>query len=394
VRRAVAAVAMASALAGPPGRAAPAEGEARPPFELVRTLQVMQSQSAAGNADAHRAIPGYVTLVAERFAATDAEVWRNPKNARAAVVFILSGGQARAMRRILDLGTFPKDDESLMRGALAYVEGKEAQALLLWAKIDPRALEPSLGGLVALIQAALVLAEDRPKALKLLDLARLVMPGTLVEEAALRRKIFLVDEAGEPAEFLTLSRQYVRRFQRSVFAANFKQRFAASAAAVGLAEGGRHMPRIEHVLAELPAAEQRDVHLMIAQAALLGGKVGPALFAAGKARALAAGAAEASARATLYAAAAMILTDAFDQGKATLEGLDPGLLPAADDELRQAALQVAKEIRDWPDPAAAPGAPPGPDAAGAADKLPPSPAMRRAEDAIASADAILARAAP
>ena len=58
------------------------------------------------------------------------------------------------------------------------------------AALNARSLPPTLGAEIALVQSALVAQNDLKATIERLDEARLLMPGTLVEEAALRREIF------------------------------------------------------------------------------------------------------------------------------------------------------------------------------------------------------------
>ena len=71
-------------------------------------------------------------------------------------------------------------------------------------------------------------AEKEPaKALAYLDDARLLAPGTLIEEAAFRRQIALIASAGDGERYEMMVARYLRRFPNSVYAGNFRQQFAA-----------------------------------------------------------------------------------------------------------------------------------------------------------------------
>ena len=67
----------------------------------MRTLQILQEQIAHGNAAAQAAQPKLMAHIAERFLAADPAVWREPRNARAGVLFVLSGGKPAVMRAVL-----------------------------------------------------------------------------------------------------------------------------------------------------------------------------------------------------------------------------------------------------------------------------------------------------
>jgi len=336
------------ALAIVPISPAAAESSRAAPFELVRSLETLQNQAADGNANAYAARPKLIAQIAERFLAADPQLWREPRNARAVATYVLSGGQPSVLRKLVDLDVLPKQDEKLMKGALAYAEGREAEARQLLRDIDAQSLPASLGGQVALVQSTLLMGEDRGKAIALLGLARLLMPGTLVEDVALRREILAIGASGDIDRFLSLSEQYARRFPHSVYADNFWQGFATSAAKLALAGDAPALRRLESLVVMLGVAEQRNVFLSIAQSSAIGGNVTMARFAAERAAPLCQEGSIDKARAKLYRAAALIVTDDYDIGIETLDGIAKTELPSRDAQLRQAVLALAHELRQWP----------------------------------------------
>src|SRR5690606_8878443 len=80
---------------------------------------------------------------------------------------------------------------------------------------------------VSLIKGSMLSDVEPANALALLDKARLLAPGTLVEEAALRRSIAVATRLGEAARFVRLSEQYVRSYLRSPYASQFADAFVA-----------------------------------------------------------------------------------------------------------------------------------------------------------------------
>ena len=147
------------------------------PYELVRTLQAMQDDMAGGSTAALAAQRTLLQRMEEEFAGADPLVWQDRRNARALVAYTLGGGRPVTLRRLLASETPPDGDAALMRGALAYVEGDEATARKYLTDIDPTSLPASLGGQLALAQAALAVGEDPKKAMLLLDTARLLAPA-------------------------------------------------------------------------------------------------------------------------------------------------------------------------------------------------------------------------
>ncbi len=320
-----------------------------PPFEMVRTLQTLQAQIAGGNATAVAAQRDLLSVMEKTFLAADPSVWRDGRNARAAVTFTLSGGSPRLMRSLLALDPPIAIEADLAAGALAYIENREDEARKRLLPLDARTLPMSLGGQVALVQASLVAREDLPKAIGLLDDARLLMPGTLVEEAALRREVFLVAQTGNLDRFEFLSQQYLRRFGTSVYAEDFRQRFATAIARLGIADGDDRFPRLEAILKTSDPENQRALFLQLAQAAVVHGKLGTARSAAADAAALATIGGHDAMRAGLYDAAASILPgkDIVEVSK-RLAGLNRRQLGRRDADLLDAAIAVAAAVGEVP----------------------------------------------
>jgi chemotaxis protein MotC len=375
-----------------------AHAQSKQPFEIVRSLHALQDQVALGSTAAQAALPKAIAQIADRLVAVDPEVWRNPKNARAAVTYVLSGGQARVIRKVLEAGKSGDLERKLLSGALAYSEGQELKAKQMLESVDARELGSMVGGHIAIVQAALVAHDDPNKAMRALDIARLLAPGTLIEEAALRREIVIASDTGNLEKFVFLSSQYLRRFQNSVYASNFRQLFANAVMQFGLASSAAQLPRLEKVLNELEAQDQLRLYLLVAQSAIVKGKGVSAKFAAERAAQIARASGVEEARANLYEAAAQVLGSNYEAGVPKLEMIDTKQLPKPDADLKDAVLAVAKQVRKWPDEVLPPlGMQPELSAIDVDDpKVRPinSPMMERARNALTDADVLLKRGQP
>jgi chemotaxis protein MotC len=324
--------------------------QSKPPYEIIRSLHALQDQMVLGNTAARAAMPAFSAQLAEKLLAVDPTVWREPRNARAAVTYVLSGGSPRVAKKVLESGNCPSQEKKLLEGALAYIEGHEARAETLLSDVDPRSLESILGGHIALVQAALAAKDDSGKAIQLLDVARILAPGTLVEEAALRREIFLLDETGDFDKFVAMSGQYIRRFRNSAYADNFRQHFSEAIARLHIDGSPEQLAQLDDLLSGLSANEQLRFYLLIAQSSIIKGRIDVTRFAADRAEHLAKADSVEACRAQLYDSAASILASNYDQGVAQLEDLDSARLPQDDTLLKQAALALARQIRQLPQP--------------------------------------------
>lgn len=328
-----------------PPVAAPDTPMAAAPFEMARTLQALQAQMAEGNAAAVIAQRALLAAMAERFLTADAATWQDERNTRALLTYTLSGGDPKVLRQVRTRAPSLVLDANLAGGALAYAEGDEDRARDLLLPVDARALPASLGGQIALIQAGLVARQDLQRAARLLDDARLLMPGTLVEEAALRRQVFIVAQTGDLDRFEFLSRHYLRRFGASIYASDFRQRFATAIARLSLSDGDNRFHRLETMLKASDIESQRALFLHVARYAVVHGKLETARIAARDARAVAPVGSGDAARAALYEAAAGIVTADYSAHRRDLAALARLPLDGTDRDLRDAALAVAGQIR-------------------------------------------------
>jgi chemotaxis protein MotC len=324
--------------------AQPADDQMREPYQMVRSLQMLQDQIARGDLDAHNSQPALLKRLGENFLKADAAVWKEPRNSRAAVTFLLSGGSPQVVaslrsRNVLNI------DEAIVDGAIAYVEGRTDEAKSKLANIKPRSLPAALGAEIALVQSALVAQDDLKVAIALLDEVRLMMPGTLVEEAALRREIFIVGQDDDFDKFEALAVRYFRRYRHSIYAGNFRQRFALSVARFSFVQRPDRFPRLVAVLDHLDRASQRALYLLIARTALVRGKTEMTVLAADRVFALSDDDSAERVRARLYRAAARVATSAHSTAIAELEQIDKAKLSERDVELQTAALAIGLNVR-------------------------------------------------
>ncbi|TDT88904.1 chemotaxis protein MotC [Azorhizobium sp. AG788] len=331
----------------PPDQAIPVERSTGPlPYEQVRRLQRLQDRIATGDTAALQAQRALIAEIEDAFHKADPKVWQDPRNARAAVVFFLSGGSPKELRNLLSLKPAPAIDERLLQGALAYVEGRPEDAERYLANINPLQLPDALGGQIAMVQAAVTVGKDPRKAMAQLDIARLVMPGTLVEEAALRREILVAAQLGELNKFEHLSKQYLYRFRHSVYAGNFRQRFAAALTRMAFVNDRDQFQRLVSLLQPLDRDSRVDIYLMVARGALNQGKFTAASLASERVLVDADPVSTDAERARVYKAAVNAASSKeVDAAVVELKSIIRSRLPPDDVMLLNAALTTAELVR-------------------------------------------------
>jgi chemotaxis protein MotC len=227
---------------------------------------------------------------------------------------------------------------------LAYGERRDSEATQLLDGVDVETLDRSVGGHVALVRALLVAKSDQRKAIALLDRARIIAPGTMVEEAALRRQAILAAKVGDLDAFEALSSQYFRRFASSIFERSFERQFAKEVVSKTYAADAKRLPKLEKLLRGLSEMQRRETCLAIAEEGIAVADVEIVRFAARLAGMDAKAQPLDAMRMLLFEAAAVVATPDHEQGRVALRLVDKSKLGAREEGLLYAATAVADEI--------------------------------------------------
>ena len=120
------------AMSAVPGSVRATAGESgSQPHELVRELQDFQNDSVLNAQGDQAQQRERVRKLAELLSKLDAKVWAEPRNARAAVIYVLIGGDPLLLRQLTSAGVSFAIDDRLIKGALAYGEHKDDKAIEL-----------------------------------------------------------------------------------------------------------------------------------------------------------------------------------------------------------------------------------------------------------------------
>lgn len=314
--------------------------------DMVGDLQRLQVQMARGDRAAYAKQQERLHAIGAAILAAKPEIWQQKSETDAAAAYVLGGGQPRDLSRLLERGVVPKSEEDLLRGALAYASGREQDAENLLGGIDARQVSLKLAGQLAYAQSVLVTSRAPKRAIELLDVARLLAPGSLVEEAALRREILLAGDERDSDRVVFLARQYVERFGRSIYAENFILGLAATGVRYRFLDDLTNLQKFESLLSLATTEQRRGFLLTLARALTIAGKFDVAAVAAQDALKESSPGGSEEARGHMYLAISHVMLDRYDAGVAELHQADAGKLDRADRELLTAALFVAQHLRD------------------------------------------------
>lgn len=318
--------------------------EQKSPVQLVRSLQVLQDSVAAGDHSAMELQRHLLVLIDRRLRQADASVFAQSENVEAAMIYVMSGGNPSMLDFMV--ARYPEQlDPELASVVRAYLNGvgharlDEMDALL--KRYERTSIEPYL----ALIAGSSALVEKPARALEFLDRARLLLPGSIVEEAALRRSLEASLKLGEIEDGLVRSARYARRFLHSPYASQFADILVDLVIAHPETVEAQ---RLERILAALDEDRRLSVYLRIARKAAIAGNADLARQAAELASSLHAASEKAEALAALYSGAAGVSTAEVEHYSARIEALEDLELSERDRALRKAAQAIASAITDQP----------------------------------------------
>ncbi|KEG18311.1 hypothetical protein H710_01160 [Bartonella bacilliformis Ver097] len=198
------------------------------PIQLVRSLQNLQDKIMSGQEGALQKQPELLREIGEKFLTLSPDVWQDEHNLYALLIYLLNGGNPRVVRIILEDYGQGVIAQNLITGALAYTSHKREEFFRAFANLSDQELQSLPHALFLSIVLSTVTntsEKDPALALKQLNQVRLLAPGTLFEESAIRREL-RVAATLEKAELLVLLvRNYANRFEKSPYANNFWSEF-------------------------------------------------------------------------------------------------------------------------------------------------------------------------
>ncbi len=327
----------------PGGRA-----EASEPWRYLQALQTLQDRVAQGDRKAYRAQVKLIAYLGREFAAMPDETWKKRLNAEALFVYVLSGGNPSAAEEILKRKVEIALPEGALEGAVAFVQGRNGEAWKYLQAVDGREMSIAAQAQLALVKASLRAAAEPLVALDLLARVRLLKPGTLMEEAALRRALFLAGGEGDVKTFMKLASAYIRRFRNSWYVSDFLRRFAWLLVRLDYGQEPFLVERMEPLISLLTKRRRALLHAAVAREAVLEGKRKLAVVAGRKALSAYPDAPRFAARVKTWIAAAEVVSPRPEPAIAALKNISPDLLDGRDRMLRTAALVVGRAIMEEP----------------------------------------------
>jgi len=322
--------------------------EALEPYKLVRSLQVVQDSVVRGDHSAMEMQRFLIGVIDARLREADQEVFDDPRNVDAALIYAMSGGNPATLEILAIRDKFGNFDNEVTTVLRAYLNGRAAKTKTTLAEVVEIYRDTEIGPYITLVAANVSASLNDGAALELFDWARLTAPGTLVEEAALRRSLYIAAQKNMVEEAVKYAQLYARRFISSPYAGQYAN-LVVDLVLLHYDKVGEQ--GLSDILSFMDRPRKREVYLRIARKAAITGQRDLAVFAADKAESLLTPSDKRpQALAELYSGMARIPTDGVGSVLESINAVPERRLSKRDRALREAAQHLASEVIKAPVP--------------------------------------------
>ncbi|WP_312929336.1 chemotaxis protein [Agrobacterium cavarae] len=323
-----------------------------PPAKILRSLQFVQDSVVMGDHSARDMQKFLLSAFDTTLRTSDMSVFSDTKNADAALIYIMSGGNPATLNYLVAKDVQGYFDSRVVNVLQKYLSGRGGLVDKVVSDLIPEYRNNRLGPYLMLIAGNIAYSKDPAAALPFFDDARLSAPGTIIEEAALRRSIMATMQLKQPEKGMVYARKYAVRFLHSPYASQFADLFVSLA----IDSFGPVTTKDIGEIAELMDAERaQEIYLRIARQASLQGKMELAQFAADKANGIAEDTGDTAREplSKLYSGLSDISGQDVLAAQEKLASIPESELSPRDLALRNAAKTIAEQIMQPPSIAAA-----------------------------------------
>ncbi|MGN8152623.1 chemotaxis protein [Agrobacterium sp. 22094] len=318
-----------------------------PPAKILRSLQFVQDSVVMGDHSARDMQKFLLSAFDTTLRTSDMSVFSDTKNADAALIYIMSGGNPATLNYLVAKDVQGYFDSRVVNVLQKYLSGRGGLVDKVVSDLIPEYRNNRLGPYLMLIAGNIAYTKDPAAALPFFDDARLSAPGTIIEEAALRRSIMATMQLKQPEKGMVYARKYAVRFLHSPYASQFADLFVSLA----IDSFGPVTTKDIGEIAELMDAERaQEIYLRIARQASLQGKMELAQFAAEKANGIAEDTGDTTREplSKLYSGLSDISGQDVLAAQEKLASIPESELSPRDLALRNAAKTIAEQIMQPP----------------------------------------------
>ncbi|MBO6814761.1 MAG: hypothetical protein JJ891_07860 [Rhizobiaceae bacterium] len=239
------------------------------PWRAVRKLQKLQDDIVAGVPFAQDAYTEYLRIAAVEMDKLGDDAWEYERNLDALAVFLMFGGATELGYKALRKSSRERVHRIFLEAALSFVERDVGRAYGLMQVIDHTALPASMGAQLALAKSMTLSSSNLELSRTYLDEARRLAPGSLVEEASLRR---LIRIAGETKSFESLKayfQAYLMRFEKSYYFNDFVRNFGFAAVRMPARHETEILEMLNHLVRHTTTRQTASIAVYVARYAAI-----------------------------------------------------------------------------------------------------------------------------
>lgn len=337
-------------LAGAGVRAQDAKAEdidpSLPIYKMVRSLEDLQDKIVGGDLKAIEMQRFMIGVIDRRLRTAKEDEFSDLRNVDAAMIYAMSGGNPSTLDYLVSHDARGNFDTRVSNALLMYLGGKGSAATKSLDELVPEYKSTTIGPYLALVAANVIMTKKPDLALQYFDWARLVLPGTIVEEAALRRSLIITVKQNSLERSANLARLYLSRFTNSPYAAQVADQVVAM-----IDDHHKELgkERISELLEWLDRARQQEVYLRIARKAAVTGQFEFAHWAAGQALALSDGKMDNQAKlAELYISLSSVPTGNVAEVQSAFAKIPDEMLGPDERKLKDAGAFILSEVEKPP----------------------------------------------
>jgi len=318
------------------------------PVQMVRALQHMHDAVVRGDKQAPTRQARLLGDIGRHFSHADPSLFADRDNLYALVTYLFNGGNPNYVAPIVESAPPDLIESFLLEGALAYARGNEQKLIASLGGVDLDQMGWGVWPQDLRLSAYLALAPyltlvDPKAAQERLDFVRILAPGSLFEEAALRRQVKLTALLKDEQAMRRVIISYARRFAASPYAVDFWHEVRL---ALPLFEVQFDDDTLASLMAMMPQRVQYIIYLRMSRQALLDGRMTRAALMATRAldvaKTLDVQVNDSPAR--LYLAATMAASERAGESVAALQAISQENLPERDRLLLEVVRNIAQTV--------------------------------------------------
>jgi hypothetical protein len=206
---------------------APPKAQTSEIVKAGRRIITLQNGLAQGIIGGSPTLDGAMQELSELLRRRNAtEFWSS--EVEVAAIYVLSGGDPSVLGQLSTAKGVSEDHRKLLLGVESYASADRKRAVERLLSLNALQFASILPAQLSMAQAQLRPIDDINGSLQALAFAADAAPGTLVEEAAIRRLVHRLDSADNQKKLFYWAGRYLRRFPQSVYYNEFENGFIAS----------------------------------------------------------------------------------------------------------------------------------------------------------------------